>query len=76
MAPSVECVACKNYKARTEHEPASEDEMTRLIRNFSFHAGVGAAELTSLAPGEKAHMAWPKYHEKTPDKGFEKAEVV
>jgi hypothetical protein len=79
MCPAIECRNC-DFKAKTAHEPANEDEMRDLFYAFSAHDldNVNAAlrAISGKGKGKGAHTVELIYHEKTPAKGFEDAEVV
>ncbi len=76
MAPGAECIVC-HYKVKTPHEPAIGSEMQDLLAATTQHSAVAAAKYTSGKElSEGAHIPYFQYYEKTPDKGFEKAEAV
>ncbi len=82
MAPAIECEC--GFQAQTAHEPATKEEMTGLMDAYAGHIEGNLANamlnITSgMAhnPGEKgSHPLNMVYHEKTPAKGFDTAEII
>lgn len=90
MMPGIECggKGC-DFKVKTAAEPATASQMQGMINAAAHHtegetARVGDYLLKVAVPGigdaEKGkvehHRPQFKYHERTPEKGFEKAEVI
>ncbi len=80
MTPAAVCEGCPdNFKIKTEKEPASQKAMQRFIQRVADHAGLAAAQLTSLAPelSIQGHHTNIVYYEQTPrDGSFDNAIVV
>jgi len=77
MAPALECGCGKKWK--TGHEPATPNEMLALMGSYSAHnlENIRAASASILYhKGKGAHKIKWTYHDTTPTKGFERAEVV